>query len=137
MNPRAAGWHAAILSVLLTMLLSNCAGEPKPTLRQVNVTEYFLVEAGFRKWEVNMEAPKRQALLNSLPRGKIVTYQRDGQTYHAYADEAAQTLYVGDEAAYQRYQAIARGRQLCERVDATESTAFWRCFDEFPKAGGR
>ncbi|MBM4275807.1 MAG: hypothetical protein FJ134_15305 [Deltaproteobacteria bacterium] len=132
MNPKN-GFIAAMLLFLFTILLHGCAGGQP--LQRLVVTEYLLEEAGFQKWEVNMETPKRQALMQNIPKGKIVTYQRNGETYHAYSDEAAQTLYIGDEVAYQRYLGMARGRQLCERLDATESAPFWSCFDEYQTRG--
>lgn len=128
-------FNAAILLILLTILLNGCAGGQ--TTQKVVITEYFLKEAGFRQWEVNMDTPKRQALMDSIPKGKIVTYLMDGVTYHVYSDQAAQTLYVGDEVAYQKYLSMSMGKQVCERVDATDSEKFWSCFDDFQKAGER
>jgi hypothetical protein len=118
------------------MLMSACAGAERPTTKEVVVTEYFLEQAGFKKLDVNMETPQRQALLNAIPRGKIITYRRDGKTYHVFGSEGTQTIYLGDEAAYQRYLATATGRQLCERVDASESSKFWACYDEYQQKGG-
>ncbi len=126
---------AALLFILSAVLLGGCAGGQ--TTHQVVLTEYFLQEAGFQQLPVNMDTPKRQALLDSLPKGKIVTYQRDGATYHAYADEAAKNLYIGDEAAYQKYLDMTKGRRVCERVVASDSSQFWSCYDEFQKTGGR
>lgn len=136
MNRRKDGFNAAILLILLTLLLNGCAGGQ--ATHKVVVTEYFLKEAGFQQWDVNMETPKRQALMDAIPRGKIVTYKMNGETFHVYSDEAAQTLYVGDEVAYQKYLSMAIGRQVCERVDATmDSAPFWSCFVEVQKGGGR
>ncbi len=73
--------------------------------------------------------------MNAIPKGKIMTYKMNGETYHVYSDAASQTLYVGDELAFQRYLFMAQGKQLCERVDATDSQPFWSCFDEFQQAG--
>jgi hypothetical protein len=127
---------AALLFLFPTLLLSACAGGQ--ATQNLVMTEYFLEKAGFQKWNVNDTTPKWQALLESIPREKIVTYQRDGTTYHVYTDVAAQKLYVGDEAAYQRYLSISQGRKLCERVTAPDSSQFWSCYDEYQDlSGGR
>jgi len=127
--------YAALLFIFAALLLHGCAGGQNT--QQVVRTEYFLQEAGFQKWDVNMETPKRQALLNSIPKGKITTFEKGGLTYHAYADEGGQALYVGDDAAYQKYVSMSRGRKLCERVTTPDSSQFWSCFDEVQKPRGR
>lgn len=126
---------AVFLFSLLPLLLAGCATEP--ATRTLVRTEYFLEQAGFQKWDVNDTTPKRQALLASIPRETIVSYQKDGVTYHVYTDVAAQRLYVGDEAAYQQYLSMSQGRKLCERVVAPDSSQFWSCYDEYQAQGGR
>lgn len=126
---------AALFLILLAILFNACAGGQ--TTQELVTTEYFLEKAGFQKLAVNETTPKRQALLENIPRGKISTYQRDGETYHAYTDVAGQRLYIGDETAYQNYLTMTKGRQLCERVVGPDSAKFWTCYDEFQKSGGR
>ncbi len=84
-----------------------------------------------------METPKRQALLNSIPPGKIVTYLLDGATYHVYVDKDSNTLYVGDAAAYQKYLSMTQGKQVCERVEGKNPQEFWGCFVEFQAVGAQ
>jgi len=93
-------------------------------------TEYLLTTAGFNRWEVNEETPKRQALLNSIPPGKLTTFERGSEVYHAYADVGSNVLYIGDDAAYQRYLALGRNRKLCQRVPGTSQAEFWECMQE-------
>jgi hypothetical protein len=126
---------AVIFFILVVMVVSGCAGGQ--TGQQTVSMQYMLTESGFQPWNLNLETPKRQALLNSLPKGKIVTYRRDGEVYHVYGDELSTTLYVGDEAAYQKYLSMARGKQLCERVNAQSPQEFWRCLEETQKPGGK
>jgi hypothetical protein len=133
-NGRKARFHPAICLVVFTMLLHGCAGAP--STQQAVVTEYLLQKSGFQPWVVNEETPKRKALLDVIPKGKIVTFQMNGSAYHVYGDENSHTLYVGDAAAYQKYLSLAKDKQLCERVDATNSAGFWSCFDESQKGGG-
>jgi hypothetical protein len=134
---------ALALMLSLYLLIAGCAGGTQTrtqtggqTLAGEVTTEYLLTSAGFRKWDVNRETPKRQALLAALPPGKISTYMRDGQTYHVYADVASNTLYIGDEAAYQRYLSLAGKRQLCERVTGANQVQFWSCMEEDQQRGG-
>ena len=134
MDCKQARFNAALFLIFFAILFIGCAG--RETTQQLVVTEYLLKDAGFRMGAVNDETPKRQALLNGIPPGKIITYLMDGQVYHVYADKGANTLYVGDEAAYQKYLSMARGKQLCERVDASDSSQFWACYDEYQQAGG-
>ena len=124
-------FYAAIYVILVTLLVNGCAGGQ--TLQREVTTEYLLTTAGFQRWDVNDETPKRQALLNNLPQRTIVTYKRNGEVYHAYADESS--LYLGDEAAYQRYLSLAGGRKLCQRVTGTNQVEFWSCMQEYQERG--
>ena len=134
-NWRKSGFKAAVGLIFFAIIFAGCA--TGPSTQQMVVNEYLLKQAGFQQWDVNQETPKRQALLTSIPKGKIVSYRLDGAVYHVYADENSNTLYVGDAAAYQKYLSKAEGKQLCERVDALNSKGFWSCFDEYQQKGGR
>ena len=80
---------AGFFLVLFAVLVSACAGGQ--TTQQVVITEYLLTDAGFKPYEVNDETPKRQALVNSLPPGRISTFIADGTPYHVYVDEKSRT----------------------------------------------
>jgi hypothetical protein len=132
-NRKQAGFHATIGLVCLIMVFSGCAGGQ--ATQQLVVTEYLLKEAGFQAYRSNMETPKTQALLDAIPKGVMTTFKGDGRVYHAYPDERSNTIYVGDQAAYEKYVSLARGKQVCERVDAASSSGFWSCFDELQQKG--
>lgn len=133
----------AISLIIAAILINGCAAggvvtldeTGGQTLPQAVTTEYLLSTAGFQLLPVNDETPKRQALYNNIPPGKLVWYSRNGEVYHAYVDFRTRTLYVGDEAAYQRYLSLARGRQVCERVPGTSHVAFWGCMQEYQERG--
>ena len=142
-NLKLATLRGAMGLVFLSLILAGCAGGGETlqqtggqTLSQEVTTEYLLTKAGFQKWDINQDTPKRQALLAALPPGKISTYQRNGQTYHAYTDVGSNKLYVGDEAAYQRYLSLSGQRKLCERVTGPNQEQFWKCMEESPQSGG-
>lgn len=134
-NLRSARFNAAILLISCAIFFSGCAGGQ--TSQQVVSPLFILTEAGFSRWDVNMETPKTQALLNSIPYGKIVTYMRGGEAYHVYADKNSNTLYVGDAAAYQKYLSMTHAKQICERVEGKNQQEFWTCFEEFQAVGPR
>jgi hypothetical protein len=131
-----------IFLVLTAFLLNGCAGGGETmvetggqTLQQQVTTEYLLTTAGFKRLVVTNETPRTAALLNNIPPSQLVVYERDGQVYHAYADVAHQTLYLGDLAAYQRYETLAKGKNLCVRVPGANAVQFWGCMQEFQEHG--
>ena len=82
--------------------------------------------------------PQQEALLSALPKRTVTTYERDGQKLYAYGDKDTRTLYIGDDAAYQRYLSLAQGRQVCRvRTGGAESSSFWGCMDEYRQGGGQ
>jgi hypothetical protein len=96
-----------------------------------------LQQAGFKKVPVNQNMPKQEALLSALPKRTVTIYERDGQRLYAYGDKDSRTLYIGDDAAYQRYLALAKGREICQvRAGGGESANFWGCMDEYRQGGG-
>src|SRR5208337_3950849 len=138
-----AKWHRttfvrAIFLILAAILMNGCAGGGQTlgvtggqTLPQEVTTEYLLSTAGFKRLAVSDDTPKLQALLTATPPGQLVTYSRDGDVYHIYADKNSHALYMGDEAAYQRYEGLAKGRNLCVRVPGTNQAEFWGCMQEY------
>ena len=124
-NRGRAGFYAAIGFIFFCLLINGCAGGQ--TTQGPVTTEDLLVTAGFQRWDVNMETPKLQALLDAIPKGKIVTYTRNGDVLHAYGNDRTNTLLVGDEAAYQKYLSLAQGKDMCERVAGANAVEFWSC----------
>ena len=141
------GWKArggvtlAIISCIV--LLSGCAGADRigtgdniagltgrPTVKEMVVSEYILEQAGFKKWPINEDTPKRAALANNIPIGQITTFEMDGQVYHVYNDQNHHTLYVGDQVAYQNYLRLAHGQNLCRRSTGSDGSQFWECYQE-------
>jgi hypothetical protein len=127
--------NIVVWAIVLLMLFSGCAYEPtrQQTVRTETVTtEYMLENAGFQKWPVHQEyTPKRSALMSNIPKGQITTFRMNGSVYHVYSDEDSQTLYVGDELAYQRYLSMAQGGNVCRRVEGSGGSEFWACFQEY------
>ena len=133
-NWRQAGAYAVIGLIFLSILGCGGGAVMQPLQDQVT-TEYLLNQAGFTKYKPNMETPKTQALLDALPEGQVTTFRADGVAYHAYPDKRSNVLYVGDQAAYDKYAAMAQDKKVCQRVDAPDSAGFWGCFQEMQQKG--
>ncbi len=109
-----AGLIGVICVVMASMLLAGCGGGTGPIAsgqqheQQQVGDEYFLQQAGFRKYQVNQNMPQQEALLSALPKRTVTTYERDGEKLYAYGDKDTRTLYIGDDAAYQRYLSLAQ-----------------------------
>ncbi len=127
-NGWKAGINVAVGIILLVMLFGGCAG--RETTKQMVVSEYILEQAGFNQWPVNFETPKRQALMNSIPRGQITTYEMGGKAYYVYNDPNHAVLYLGDETAYQNYLGLAKGQNVCQSAKGADNAQFWSCFQE-------
>ena len=140
-NWRQAGSNAAIVLCFFSILFYGCAGGQVESggqpLQAVVIDEYMLTTAGFTAHKPNMETPKTQALLDALPSGQITTFTGNGKIYHAYPDKGSNTLYLGDQAAYDKYVSMAQGKKVCQRVDAPDSSGFWGCFQELQQKGAK
>jgi hypothetical protein len=140
-NWRQARSMQAIGFILVAILFYGCAGGQVESggqpLRAVVIDEYMLTTAGFQKYKPNMETPRTQALLDALPAGQVTTFRANGVAYHAYPDKGSNILYVGDQAAYDKYVSMAQGKKVCQRVDAPDSSGFWGCFQEMQRQGAR
>jgi len=140
---RITGLSASICLLLVSLLWIGCGGgggpiaSEKAHMQQQVGTEYFLQQAGFKQVQVNQNMPQQEALLAALPKRTVTTYERDGKKLYAYGDKDSRVLYIGDDASYQRYLALAKGRAICEiRAGGGASTNFWNCMDEYRQGGG-
>jgi hypothetical protein len=136
------GVGAALGLLLAAMWCAGCGGSGATVSRQAGAQEQvtnesLLQQAGFKRWRVNQTTmPQEEALLSALPKGTMVTYERDGKKLHAYGDKDRRVLYIGNEEAYQRYLSLAQGRAVSEKREGTvESIRFWGSMDEYrPKS---
>jgi hypothetical protein len=72
--------------------------------------EDMLTKAGFRA--VRADTGGKYVHLQALTPHKITTVQRNGMLFYVYPDADRSTLYVGQQAQYQRYQALRSQNQL-------------------------
>lgn len=93
-------------------LLAACAAVSACTA-QVQNKEDMLAAAGFTLVPAN--TPQRQAALKTLPPHKFVHQVRNNAVIYTYADPTiCDCLYVGNQAAYDRYRADVFQKQLAD-----------------------
>ena len=100
----------ALLSVVL--FVSACAG----MLRRAAIDqERVLAAAGFRMKLANTPE-RRMHLLKFSPQRQLTPHTVDGQLRFVYADaDYCNCVYVGSEAANQRYQKLAIEKRISEQ----------------------
>jgi len=92
------------------VLLGGCAAMQREEAQQMEST---LSAAGFQMKPA--DTPERLAHLQTMRPLKIFPKLKDGKLLYVYADPKSCTcLYVGDEQAYQRYQALAIREKLTQ-----------------------
>jgi len=90
----------------LSFFLLGCATPPSGGPGAGASQTDLLKQAGFRVYTAN--TPKKIAYLNTLPANQIVSNQYQGQSHYLVrTDPNSQQCFVGDNAAYQRYQQLA------------------------------
>jgi hypothetical protein len=124
-------------AVLLVALAAGCATSTKRT--ESRFVEGALPQAGFRM--VAADTPARRDRLRALPQRRLTQAMRDGKVVYWYADLAGcNCAWVGDEAAYRRYDTAAQARdelasdaadrKALRTVESVEETApdawFWQ-----------
>jgi len=95
------------------LFTSGCASMGAST------TEPLLSAAGFISR--TPQNAKQQELYNQLPPYKVHRATYKGKVMYAYKDEKKGLAYIGDEAAYQRYQKLAVERRIArDNYEAAE-----------------
>ena len=88
------------------LLLTGCASLDAPN------RESLLSAAGFMVRTPS--TPKQHELYAAAPAYRIQRLSVRGKVLYAYKDEKKGVAYVGDEAAYQRYQGLAIQQRIAE-----------------------
>jgi hypothetical protein len=98
--------------------VSGCATIEKD---QVTEVEQMLAASGFE--QKLADTPEKMAHLQSLPQLDITGHKDGDQPRFVYADATyCQCLYVGDQAAYKRYQVYARKNS---KMDQQRQQTMW------------
>lgn len=108
-----------LLATILVLALAGCAVVKTVQKNEAADKEQLLAAAGFK---VKLaDTPQKMTHLQTLPQRKMFTKERQGKVYYLYADPLnCKCLYVGDQAAYQRFQQMQEERQIAaqERMAA-------------------
>jgi hypothetical protein len=112
MRGRAAWLGFAVMTAVIGMALAGCATGPSSSPAAGTSQADLLKAAGFR---MHTAQDAHVAYIQTLPAKKVVSNQYQGQTcYLVCTDPGAKQCYVGDEAAYQRYQQMAIQQNISE-----------------------
>lgn len=103
-----------LVVLAVVICLGGCAGMQT---QQVESKEQLLSAAGFQM--KSADTPQRQAHIQTLPQHALLAYPYKGRVVYVYRD--VNTLYMGDQGAYQRYQQLAVTKQIArEQLEAAE-----------------
>jgi hypothetical protein len=112
----------ALVPALALVVLAGCAA-----LRQSDAMdmERSLAAAGFQMKMAN--TPKRLAQVESLPQRKLTRVPYRDESRFVYADEQfCKCVYVGTEAAYDRYQRLEIKQKIAEeKLEASMNWDDW------------
>lgn len=104
MKGRAAWIGLALMTAVMGIFLGGCA--TAPTSSPPKSQDDLLIAAGFTSYAAN--TPQSLAYLKTLPPQEIVQHRDKGTSrFLVCTDQNSKACYVGDEAAYQRYQNLA------------------------------
>ena len=104
MKGRAVWLGLALMAAVIGIFLVGCATAPSSSPPKSQ--DDLLTAAGFTRHVAN--TPQSLAYLKTLPPQEIVQHRDQGTNrYLVCTDQNSKACYVGDEAAYQRYQNLA------------------------------
>lgn len=87
-------------------------------------TPQLLQEAGYKVF--SGDAAKQQAYMKDCARNTMMIHTKGGATAYCYVDQATNTMYMGDAAAYQRLQDLLKSQQQTIREQKIEDDPlFW------------
>ncbi|MDO9533661.1 MAG: hypothetical protein Q7O12_16250 [Deltaproteobacteria bacterium] len=112
MKGKAAWLGVVVMTAVLGIALVGCATGPSSSPTAVKSQADLLKDAGFR---LHTAQGAHVAYLQTLPAKKVVLNQYKGQTcYLVCTDPGSKQCYLGDKAAYQRYQQMAIQQNISE-----------------------
>lgn len=112
-----------ILLGVIGISLVGCAAGPTVSAPTKSMPE-LLQEAGFKAFPAS--TPQEMAHLQTCPAGTLMVHTRPGAQCYAFPDQAAKTMYLGDEAAYWRLQGLLEKQERKIKEQRIESDPeFW------------
>ena len=112
MKGKAAWLGVAVMMVVLGIALAGCATAPSSSPAAGKSQADLLRDAGFRTHTAQDE---HVAYIQTLPAKKVVVNKsQDKPLYLICTDPDSKQCFLGDEAAYQRYQQMAIQQSISE-----------------------
>jgi hypothetical protein len=113
MRSRPAWLGVAIITAAIGIFLMGCATGPSSGPAAGTTQTDLLTAAGFKAHAP--ENPQKLAYIHTLPAKKVVSNRyQDKVLYLVCTDPDAKQCFLGDEAAYKRYQQMAIQRSITE-----------------------
>lgn len=101
-----------LLAAVLGIALVGCAAAPSSSSPKSQ--DDLLTAAGFTSYMA--KTPQSLAYLKTLPPQEIVKHRYEGTNrFLVCTDQNSKACYVGDEAAFQRYQNLANQEDIAAR----------------------
>jgi len=112
MKGKAAWLGVAVMMVVLGIALAGCATAPSSSPVAGNSQTDLLKAAGFRTHTAQDE---HVAYIQTLPAKKVVVNKSQNKPlYLVCIDPDSKSCFLGDEAAYKRYQQLAIQQSISE-----------------------
>ena len=112
MKGKAAWLGLAVMTAVIGIFLVGCATGPSSGPAAGKTQADLLKDAGFR---THTAQDAHTAYIQTLPAKKVVLNKyQDKPLYLVCTDPGSKQCYLGDEAAYQRYQQMAIQQSLSE-----------------------
>jgi hypothetical protein len=84
----------------------------------------LLMEAGFKAFPGN--TAKQMAYMQNCPKNTLMIHTKEGTTVYCYVDQATNTMYHGDKAAYQRLEnLLENSQQKIKEEKIEDDPLFW------------
>ena len=113
MKGKAAWLGAAVIVALIGIFLAGCATGPSSGSAAGRTQDDLLKQAGFVTQPA--DSPQRLAYIKTLPAKKVVLNQyQEKPLYLVCTDPEAKQCFLGNQAAYERYQQLAIQQSISE-----------------------
>lgn len=132
MKKRTGTLLIIILIGIIGLCLAGCAGAPTATA-PAKTRAQMLQEAGFKMYKA--QTPQELAHLKVCPPETLMIHERQGATCYAFSDPATNTMYIGDEAAYWRFNdMLEKQAEKIQEQKIQSDPEFWPMWG--PRWGG-
>ena len=122
MKGKAAWLGMAFMLAVIGVVLAGCATGPSSSPPAVKSQPDLLKEAGFK---THTAQGAHVAYVKTLPAKKVVSNQYQGKIcYLVCTDPDSRQCFLGDEAAYKRYQQMAIQQSISEDLHKVSEERF-------------